>query len=219
MPSFAGHAKHATAGGQDSPISFSPAPHHPQPQRARAGCKVWEQAVLHKRAQCSREPVRGHCTAVSDTGVPCGRVSLKSGFCPSHSEALVSRLPPAPLAQAGPSACSRSSHAGAGQRGSGRIRKYSSNTCSYQPTAASDGASLGRKMCAETGVLLPCRSRANAIISRKERGLEFKYIMKKTCKVIKLQKLQYTVLMPQMFLRYFKVTRMNTFSNLLESRR
>lgn len=78
---------------------------------------------------------------------------------------------------------------------------------------------MGEKNAYKIAILLPCRSLANTIISRKERRLEFKYIIKKTWKVIKLQKLQYSVLMPQMFLRYFKATRMNTFSNLLKSRR
>lgn len=43
-------------------------------------------------------------------------------------------------------------------------------------------------MSIKIGILLLCRSLANTIISRKERGLEFKYIIKKDLKSNKTSK-------------------------------
>ena len=68
------------------------------------------------------------------------------------------------------------------------MRKDSRNFCNYKSLTASKGMKLKESKCVYIGRLFPGRSLANTIISRKERGLGFKYIRKKELKSNKASK-------------------------------
>ena len=60
------------------------------------------------------------------------------------------------------------------------MREDRGNFCNYKSLTASKGIRLkDKKMHVNIGRLFPSRSLANTIISRKERGLGFKYVRKK----------------------------------------